>query len=84
MNKEDLYKQWKERRQEVIVPDHLSSRVMDRIHTFERDADVLGLSDYLLEIPEIVNRMMRYAAAVGLSLLGIYRIYSVMGNLLIP
>ena len=82
MNQAELYEQWKERRRQVTVPDHLSSRVMDRIHA--RETEGLVLSDYLLEIPEIANRMMRYAAAVGLSVLGVYRIYSVAGSLLIP
>jgi len=84
MKNEDIYQEWKQNRRQVSESIHISSRVMDSIHEHEQTTESEVSFDFLTEIPLIANRMMRYAAAMGLSALGFYRVYSVAGNLLMP
>jgi hypothetical protein len=84
MKNEEIYQEWKKHRKQLAHPIHMSSRVMDRIHEYERAAGNTRSSDYLKEIPFFANRMMKYAAAIGLSALGVYRVFSVTGSLIFP
>ena len=85
MNKEDIYKEWKQDRRQKTESIHSpSQQVMDRIYEYEQAGKDIASFDYLTEIPFIVNNYMRYAAGIGLSALGFYRVFSVTGNLLIP
>ena len=84
MKNRDIYSQWKQNKKVPGGTVDLTARVMGRIHAYERSAEGKTFSEYLTEIPVIASRLMRYAAASGLILLGFYRIYSVAGNLLIP
>lgn len=84
MKTEDIYEQWKQKKKQVKHPVHMSAQVMEQIHAYVKATKRKASSEHLKDIPFIANRMMRFAAAMGLSALGFYRIYSVAGNLLIP
>ncbi|MCD4722455.1 MAG: hypothetical protein K8S13_21745 [Desulfobacula sp.] len=85
MNNEDIYKEWKQNRRQVTESIHSpSQKIMDRIYEYEQDSENIVSFDYLTEIPFIVDHYMRYAAAIGLSALGFYRVFSVTRSLLVP
>jgi hypothetical protein len=78
MENEDFYTQWKEHRQQVQVPEDFSSSVMAAIESQapgEGDELPTGITDFS-------SRIMRWAAAAGLMLLGIGRIVFITVNLL--
>ena len=84
MKNRDIYREWKQTKRVPGRSVDLTAKVMGCIHAYERSTEGKASSEYLIEIPVIASRLMRYAAALGLTLLGFYRIYSVAGNLLIP
>lgn len=80
MKKETVYNQWKAYRRQVVVPEHFTTDVMQRIGSaaIERNdefpAGLLDLSDCLV----------RWSAAGGLILVGLFRIFFIVANLLQP
>ena len=78
MDEKDYYTQWKEHRRQVPAPDHFADSVMSAIENQDPG------EEYELPPGLVVfsNRVMRWAAAAGLLLLGFFRILYVAGNLL--
>lgn len=84
MRKEDIYDQWKRARREPSETAPISNQIMARIHEYERSKERASSFRYVTELPFTLSRLTRYAAALGLSALGIYRLFSITGNLLMP
>lgn len=78
MEKQDFYTQWKDYRRQVRVPENFSSGVMAAIENQvpkEENELPAGMTAFS-------SRVMRWAAAAGLMLLGIGRIVFITVNLL--
>ncbi len=84
MNHQDIYEEWKGHKRTAGESVDLTTAVMGCINAYEQSAKRKALSLQFMEIPVFASRLMRYAAALGLTFLGLYRVYSVAGNLLIP
>ncbi len=76
MKSEQIFKKWKEERSHVHVPAGFASRVMEAIK-----ADGAGHS---LPIPDqwMPSLLGRWSAALTLLLLGVFRIFFVLGHLI--
>ena len=78
MDDKDFYARWKEHRRQVPVPDHFARGVMAAIENQDPGEEY--------ELPPAMavysNRLMRWAAAAGLLLLGLFRFFYIAGNLL--
>ena len=78
MNKDKIYFQWMDQRRQVPVPDGFADRVMAEIK-HQRPVERVSLFDGL---GVRAHFAARWAAALGLIALGIYRIVFVTANLL--
>lgn len=84
MEKERLYRKWKSYRVDITPPDDFSSKVMEQVHEYERDKNLGLIAGLLSQIYFLPNRAMRLAFALALSLLGLYRLFHVVVNILVP
>jgi hypothetical protein len=80
MKKERVYRQWKEHRRQVPVPDHFTGSVMQRVMAMPRE----NKAEPPTENFDLQNRLTRLSAAGGLILLGLFRILYILANLLQP
>lgn len=79
MNKDNLYHKWIHLRRQVNLPENFTNQVMNAIQNQRREArfslfDRFGTPSHILT---------RWAAALGLIALGLYRIFFVTTNLLL-
>lgn len=79
MNQDKLYTQWTHQRREVSVPKDFSQRVMANIANQKPTARFTVFDD-LGPRPSFLTR---WAAAIGLIAMGVYRIVFVTANLLL-
>jgi hypothetical protein len=80
MEEEKIYRQWKNHRMQVHVPDDFSVAVMQRIAAISHENTIefpIGSFDW-------PRRLTRWSAAGGLILLGVFRIWYILSNLLQP
>lgn len=84
MEKDRLYREWKSYRADISPPDDFSSKVMEQVHEYERDKNLGLIAGLLSQIYFLPNRAMRLAFALALSLLGLYRLFHVVVNILVP
>jgi hypothetical protein len=78
MEKEDLYTQWKEYRRHVPVPENFTGNLMAAMDKQVPRAD----KELPAGLTVFSNRIMRWSAAAGLVMLGLFRILYIAGNLL--
>lgn len=80
MKAEQIYHQWKSYRSQMVVPENFTADVMQRINIAatccDNESDVFAF--------EISGRLARWSAAGGLILLGLFRIFFILANLLQP
>jgi hypothetical protein len=80
MKKDDLYTQWIEHRRQVAVSEDLVAGVMARIESRTSCPD----QNLPLETIFLPSRLLRWSAAAGLVLLGLFRIIYIAASLLRP
>lgn len=80
--KEDknLYGQWKTHRRQIVVPERFTIDVMQHI----RMATDPENNEYPLGSVNLQSRLVRWSAAGGLILLGVFRILFIIANLMRP
>lgn len=84
MERDRIYQRWKHYRANISPPNYFSSKVMEQIHEYERDKNRGLIGVLLSQIYFLPNHAMRLAFALGLSLLGLYRLFHVIVNILVP
>ena len=84
MERDRIYQKWKHYRADISPPNDFSSKVMEQIHEYERDKNRGLIAGLLSQIYFLPNHAMRLVFALALSLLGLYRLFHVTVNILVP
>jgi hypothetical protein len=78
MNDDRLYTQWINHRRKTSVPEGFAQQVVESI---ERQAPTLKITRAKAS-GDIVHRLINWAAAISMVLLGLFRLFYVTANLL--
>ena len=84
MERDKIYQKWKHYRASISPPNNFSSKVMEQVNEYERDKSCGLLAGLLSQIYFLPNDAMRLGFALALSLLGLYRLFHVTVNILVP
>ena len=84
MERNQIYQKWKHYRANIDAPSEFSSKVMEEIHNYEKQKSSGLIIAILSQIYFLPNHATRLAFALALSLLGLYRLFHVTVNILIP
>lgn len=79
MNDDRLYTQWINHRRKTTVPEGFAQRIVASI---ERPSPAPGTAQAKAD-GDIAHRLMHWAAAISMVLLGLFRLFYVTANLLI-
>jgi hypothetical protein len=80
MKQENVYTQWKAYRRQVVVPDHFTTDVMQRIGSVEIERN----DEFPAGLLDLPGCLVRWSAAGGLILVGLFRLFFIVANLLQP
>ena len=78
MKKETLYNLWKSDRRQIQVPDNFAAGVMAEIENLRPGP----VDDIPMQLDHADNRLVRWAMATGLVLLGLFRVFYIAVNLI--
>ncbi len=84
MEPNEIYEKWKQRGKDVEINPHFSANVMQDIHKLKKREKSGKLRELLSDINFLPSLVARVGFAIGLTALGIFRIFYVPMNLLIP
>lgn len=84
MDNNETYNMWKAERANVDLSNDFSCKVMDTIHLYEKKKTTGVINNLLSQIDFLPNPLQRTTFTLGCVLLGIFRIYYISANILVP
>jgi hypothetical protein len=84
MDHSENYRAWKEERANMEPPPDFSRRILEQVYLLEKRRSEGALKKLLSQLDFLPSPLLRAAFAFGALILGIFRIYFISANILIP
>ena len=84
MDQNETYSKWKAEKANIDPTKDFSSKIMEHIQIFEKKRTTGVISNLLSQINFLPTPLMRAAFVLGCMLLGIFRVYYISANILLP